>query len=395
MKRTPINSEIFTRAVDNILTQDGLQKKLNRGTALRIKFGVDVTASTLHIGNAVNLWKMRELQEYGHKIIFLVGDFTTRIGDPTGRLEVRTGSLKDVDRWAENFIKQVGEILRTDKKVFEVRKNSEWYGKMKADEFLKLLGLFTHAQLIERDMFQKRMKERREILVPELLYPILQGYDSVMLKSDLTIIGSDQLFNEGIGRFLQEKFGQEPQVLITTTITPGIDGGPKMSKSVGNFIGLADTAQDKFGKAMRILDSLIISYFEVYTDVPLTEVRQWEEDLKNGKNPMGAKLFFAEALVRRYHGEKAAKKARENFVEIFSKKNLVDLPTANLAPGAYLIIELLLKLKLASSKSEARRLLQQRAIEVDNQVIDSPATRINVQQGSVFRVGKKRFLRIQ
>ena len=210
-EKLDINSEIFTRAVEEILTREELKDKLKSGKQLRIKFGVDITAPTLHIGNAVNLWKMRELQEYGHKVIFLVGDFTTKIGDPTGMVEARKkAAVNNVDLWARNFIKEISKILLTDKKVFEVRRNSEWFGKMRAGELVSLMDLFTHAQVIERHMFQRRIKGGREIRLPELIYPILQGYDSAMLKSDLTIIGSDQLFNENMGRFLQEKSGQPP-----------------------------------------------------------------------------------------------------------------------------------------------------------------------------------------
>lgn len=393
MKKISINSSLFTRAVDSIITPDELKTRLNSGRQLRIKYGVDVTASTLHIGHAVNLWKMRELQDAGHKIVFLIGDFTTKIGDPTGRLESRKkAEVSDINKWSKEFLKQAGQILRTDSKVFEVRRNSEWYSRMSAEKLLALMSLFTHARLIERDMFKKRIAEGKEIVASELIYPILQGYDSVMIKSDLTIIGSDQLFNENIGRFLQEKFGKPPQVLVTTVITPGLDGGQKMSKSLGNYIGLADTPKDKFGKAMRVLDSLIVKYLEVYTDVSLKKIKEIENDMRQGKSAMDAKLFFAESLVRRFDGAKKALKEREEFLRIFSKKEIPqDIVLVNLRYGSWQIVDLLMAVKLAASKSEARRLITQKAVEVDGSLITSPHQLVEIQKGTVVRVGKRKF----
>ena len=396
MKNLSIDSEIFTRSVEEVIKKDELQKLLESGRKLRIKYGVDVTATILHLGHAVNLWKMREMQEYGHKVIFLIGDFTTKIGDPTGRLETRKKiSTPDINKWAKSFIKQVGKILRTDKKVFEVRRNSEWYKKMSAEKLLDLLSFSTHARLIERDMFQKRIAENKEIALPELIYPILQGYDSAMLKSDLTIIGSDQLFNEGMGRLLQEKFGQPPQVLVTTSITPGLDGKGKMSKSLGNYIGLEDSAEDKFGKIMSIPDSLVISYLMVYTDVSLEEIGEEEKKLKEGGNPMGVKLFLATAVTKRYHGVKIAQQEKERFLKTFSQKKTPEkMPTIKLAYGLHDPIEILLKTGLVSSKSEARRLIGQGAVDIDGRALTSPVEKIEIKKGVVIKIGKRKFIRV-
>ncbi len=396
MEKLTLGAEVFSRSVENIITAESLGKLLASGRKLRIKFGADVTATSLHIGHAVNLWKMRELQDYGHKVVFLIGDFTTTIGDPTGRLEARRkASPEDVDSWAKNFIAEAGEILRTGKKVFEVRKNSEWYSRMKAADLLRLMSFFTHSRMIERDMFKKRMAAGKEIVLTELVYPILQGYDSVMLGSDLTIIGSDQLFNEGAGRLLQEKFGQPPQVLITTTITPGLDGGEKMSKSLGNYIGLADSPQDKFGKTMRLADSLIIPYLKAYTDVPLADIENMERELGRGKNLMEAKLFLASALVRRYHGQRVALRERTKFLTLFSKKEIPagGIPEVRLRHGEWGPMELLMASGLAPSKSEARRLIRQGAVEVEGKVLRAGEKR-DVKSGAVVRVGKKKFVRI-
>lgn len=397
MRELTHNSGVFTRAVEEIITSEELDKKLLSGKKLRIKFGVDVTASMLHIGNAVNIWKMRELQEQGHKVVFLIGDFTTKIGDPTGKIDVRKKAVaENINIWAKNFIKEISKILLTNKNVFEVRRNSEWFDKMSTGDLINLFNLFTHSKVIERDMFQRRIKEGREIRLPELIYPILQGYDSVMLKSDLTIIGSDQLFNENMGRYLQEKFGQSPQVIVTTTITPGLDGGPKMSKSLGNYIGLEDSPTDKFGKAMRLSDELIIPYLESYTDVSLEEIKQTELGLRSGRNPMEAKLFFAEALVRRYHGKEAAQNERRKFLKIFSRRELPDkMPGKKFHYGPWDIAVLLFSAGLVKSKTEARRLIIQNAIEVDGRKIANIKEKIVIKSGTVIRVGKRRFLKIK
>ena len=228
----------IARTTEEIFSLDQLRERLNSKKKLTIKFGADVTASFLHLGHAVNLWMMRRFQEDGHKVIFLIGDFTTRIGDPTGKADTRPQIQREnIERDGQAFIEQIKNILITDDpEVFEVRKNSEWFDKMSVDKFLSLISLTTHSRLISRDMFQKRIQENKEIYTHELIYPILQGYDSFELDSDLTIVGSDQLFNEMMGKFYQEKFGQRPQTIITSKITPGLSGGPKQSKSLNNYV---------------------------------------------------------------------------------------------------------------------------------------------------------------
>jgi tyrosyl-tRNA synthetase len=267
---------------------------------------------------------------------------------------------------------------------------------MNAVEFLRLASMVTHARLLERDMFQERIKQQKEIFVSEFLYPILQGYDSVAIRSDLTIIGSDQLFNEHMGRFFQEKFGQAPQSIVTLKILPGPDGREKMSKSLGNYIGLEDSPQDKFGKAMRLLDSLIVPYLESYTDVPIEKIRGIARNLAQGENPMQAKLFFAGQLVRRYHGRNTAARERERFLEIYSRKELPEkIPGLTLRHGSWDPVELLVATKLVVSKSEARRLLTQGALEVDGRrIVDSPAG-LEIRSGTVLKIGKRRFIRVK
>lgn len=312
------------RLIESIVSLPELEERLKSGKPMRIKYGVDVTAPFLHLGHAVNLWMMRAFQECGHKVVFLIGDFTTQIGDPTGKSETRKQiSKSDIEKNAKEFIRQVGRVLLTDERVFEIRRNSEWYDKMPLSEFLSLGSMVTHARLIQRDMFQKRIEMQKEIFIHEMLYPILQGYDSVMLDSDLTIVGSDQLFNEMMGRFYQERFQQKPQVIITSRITPGTDGKEKQSKSLGNYIALDDTARDQFGKVMSLSDSLILPYFEVYTPLSNGEIAQKRKALEEeGANPMQLKKELAVEIVSRYHGRTIAEEERSWFENTFSKREV-------------------------------------------------------------------------
>src|SRR5574340_364201 len=308
----------FARTTEEIYTLQELERLLSSGRQLRIKYGVDLTAPYLHTGHAVNLWMMRMLQDLGHKVQFLIGDATTRIGDPSGRSTLRPIiPQEEIEVNAEAFMEQARMVLRfDDPELYELRRNSEWYDHMTASELLHLLSMVTHSRLASRDMFRERIRRGQDIHLHEMIYPVLQGYDSFMLQSDLTIIGSDQLFNEMMGRFYQEKLGQKPQVVITTKITPGIDGKAKQSKSLGNYIGLGHSPRDKFGRVMTVPDNLIASYLEVYTDVPLEVVGEIATQAE--QEPMKWKLFLAHEIVRRYHGKEVADKEQAWFVETFS-----------------------------------------------------------------------------
>lgn len=392
MGKISLGSETFTRGVEDIITRSELEGLLKRGRPLRVKHGIDLTAPGLHLGHAASLWKLRELQEAGHKAVVLLGDTTTQIGDPSGKTKARPLlSREEISRNFLSIAKSIKRILLTSPERLEIRRNSEWYKKTALPELLKILSMVTHARLIERDMFRNRIKKGEEIYAHEFLYPVLQGYDSVMLKSDLTIIGSDQLFNEHLGRFLQEKFGQSPQVIVTLKILPGIDGGEKMSKSTGNYIGLDDSPRDKFGKAMRVLDRLVIPYLEHYTDVPLKEVKRWEGKLRNGINPMEVKLFWAESLVRRYHGKSAGTKEKEYFLKAFSRREKTDFTPAHFPHGRYPATELLLRLGAARSKSEARRLMKQRGVEINGEVFADPGGTVLAEKNTLVRVGRRAF----
>jgi len=314
--------ESFSRTTDEIFSLNEFEELIDSKKKIRIKYGVDVTSPYLHIGHAVNLWMMRELQDLGHKVVFLIGDFTTQIGDPTGRNNTRPIiPQSEIDKNAEEFIRQAKMVLRfDDPDLLEVRRNSEWFSKYQLSEFLKLLSMVTHSRLISRDMFQRRIKNQEDIYLHEMIYPILQGYDSYVLESDLTIIGSDQLFNEMLGRFYQQRFGQKPQVIITTKITQGIDGKAKQSKSLDNYIGLGHSSRDKFGRCMKVPDELIMDYLKIYTKVPKEEISMIEKEVAN--DPMKWKKFLAEEIIKRYHDEASARSEREWFENTFSRKIL-------------------------------------------------------------------------
>ncbi|MCK9329801.1 MAG: tyrosine--tRNA ligase [Candidatus Cloacimonetes bacterium] len=386
--------EKFSRTTEEIFSIDELKRKLESGKQLKIKYGVDVTAPTLHIGHAVNLWMLREMQDMGHKVQFLVGDFTTQIGDPTGKNKLRPMIDKlEIEKNIQAFIDSVKTVLRfDDPNLLEIRRNSEWFDQMSLAEFLKLLSMVTHSRLISRDMFKKRIQESSDIYMHEMLYPILQGYDSFMLESDLTIVGSDQLFNEMLGRFYQERLGQSPQVVLTTKVTPGIDGKEKQSKSIGNYIGLAHTPQDKFGRIMSIPDNLIISYLEVYTTVSLDEINDLKEKVK--QDPMACKKFLAEKIVERYHGTEVAVQERKWFEETFSSKKTPD----NLTIIKISTIETLFDAVLSyfgnkKTNSEIKRLFSQNAISQNgNKVSDF---KVLVASGDIIKIGKRDWFKIE
>lgn len=393
-----VDLELLARTTDQIFSMEELREQLARGRPLRIKYGVDVTAPFLHIGHAVNLWMMRHFQEHGHVVVFLVGDFTTRIGDPTGKSKTRqVPSREEIDRNAEEFIRQVGQVLLTDPAVFEVRRNSEWFDQMSVDEFMGLLSMVTHSRLIQRDMFQRRIEANHEIYMHELLYPILQGYDSYMLKSDLTIVGTDQLFNELMGRLYQEKFAQAPQVVMTSKITPGTDGKEKQSKTLGNYIALLDTPRDKFGKIMSIPDELLVQYLSVYTELPMAEVKAIEAGLADGSgHPMTAKKRLARALVARYHGEAAGEEEQRWFETTFSeRKTPDDVPELRVAAGTTLI-DLLAGAVPEESKAALRRLLAQGGVRLGEAKLDAEraAEPFQFVEGDTLKVGKRRWFKL-
>lgn len=389
--------ESFKRTTDEFLTPQELENRLQSGKKLTLKYGADVTSPDLHIGHAVNLWMYRELQELGHKFVFLIGDFTTRIGDPTGRDVTRPIIHEEqIQANAAKFIEQVKMVVLDDPEVFEVRRNSEWFGKMSAEGLLKLMSQVTQDRLLSREMFRRRIESNLPIYQHELVYPLIQGYDSVALKSDITIVGSDQLFNEKMGRFYQEKESQTPQVIITTKITPGIDGKEKQSKSIGNYIGLSHSPRDKFGRVMKIPDSLIQMYFEVYTQLPLTEIQSLKSIITT--DPMSAKMKLAESIVARYHGISSAKAEREWFVNTFSKgetpEDLKEIVVTEKSLSLLTTLRKCYPLELKSN-SELKRLIQQGGVKVNGEAVSDMNSEISVtEQGVTLKVGKRGWFRV-
>jgi tyrosyl-tRNA synthetase len=382
------------RTTDLIVGEDDLRERLESGRPLRIKYGVDCTAPDLHLGHAVNLWMMRQLQDLGHRVVFLLGDLTTRVGDPTGRSETRPVlTPAQIDANAASFLEQVSLVLRTDPDVFEVRRNSEWYDAMPVAELLSLFAQVTQAQLMSRDMFRERVAAGREIAVHELVYPVLQGYDSFAMQSDLTIVGSDQLFNEQLGRHFQQRLGAPPQVVITTTITPGIDGRTKQSKSLDNYIGLTDSPRDKFGKVMSIPDSLVEMYARVYTELPLDTVAALAD--ATGPAARDAKLRLAAAVVTRYHGAGIAKTELDAFRHTFSERSEPDeMPEVVVTGEVATAFDLLRAARPSDSKSELRRLLRQGAVTINGVRTDDPTAAIDLGAGVVLKSGARTWHRI-
>lgn len=390
----------ISRLVDEVISLEELKTLLNSGKKLTIKYGVDCTAPFLHLGHAVNLWVMRRFQDEGHKVVFLIGNFTSRIGDPTGKSQTRKVlTPEEIENSASEFIKQVSSVLITDNpEVFEIRRNAEWYDSMSLGDFLNLCSMTTHAKLISREMFKNRIQNDMDIHIHELLYPILQGYDSVMLNSDLTVVGSDQLFNEMMGRFYQERFGQTPQIVMTTKITKGLWGEEKQSKSIGNFVALNDTSKDKFGKIMRLDDDRIVDWMKVYTDMPLEQIAEIEKEMQDGSlNPKDAKVILAHAVVERYHGKEVANTEQKAFENTFSKKIFPsDAKVVAIASQSLEIIDLLTEcFDEDMSKSQIRRLIRQGAVQLNGEkLIDESAT-VSLEKGeNQLKVGKRNFFKV-
>ena len=392
-------SPTLQRTAADVITTADLRDRMTGGRQLRIKYGVDVTAPFLHIGHGVNLWAMRELQQAGHKVMLLIGDFTTRIGDPTGRSATRPViPAGQIERDAEAFIEQAGRILLTDPAVFEVRRNSEWWSPMRLEEFLTLLSEVTHARLIQRDMFAARIADGAEIRMHELLYPVLQGYDSCALESDLTVVGTDQHFNELMGRFLAERLGQPPQVVVTTQMTPGTDGRAKQSKSLGNYIAISDSPRDMFGKSMKLPDHLVTCYLRHYTMVPLAEIDSLDGALTAGEvNPMTAKRLLGRELVARYYTADAAAREDDWFGRVFSARSVPDdMPLIRVGDPNATLLDVLGQCQPDQSRTQLRRLITDGSVRLDGQQkLTDPDQRHPVSSGDAIRIGRRRWFRIE
>jgi len=374
-----------------VLPEDDLIKKLSKDKPLKVKLGFDPTAPDLHLGHAVVLCKMRQLQDMGHEIIFLIGDYTTRIGDPSGKSKTRPVlSDEDINKNAQTYFEQVSRIL--DPKKTTIRHNSEWLGKLTFADLIKLCSKVTVAQLIEREDFAKRLEEKTPISMHELLYPLMQGYDSVALQADIELGGTDQTFNLLMGRHLQEQFGQEAQVIITVPLLEGLDGVHKMSKSLGNYVGLWEEANNAYGKLMSISDTLMWRYYLLLGGKTENEITAMQQAVISGQShPMDLKKQMAFSIVARFWGQEKAQEAQEYFQTVFQKRDYSVAKEFMLPVGManpLWIVELLKIVKAAGTSSEAKRLLEGKAVELDGKPIVDFKAEVTVASGMLLKVGK-------
>ena len=384
--------DLLTRRVDKIIGEKELRAKLTSGRKLRIKHGVDPTTPDLHLGYSVVYHKLREFQELGHTVVYVIGDFTARFGDPTGKEKTRQlRDAREVKKMAEHYIRQALTIL--DPKKTEIRYNGEWLDKLSAEDLIRLMGHFTYAQMIERDMFQRRMKAHQEIGFHEPVYPMLQGYDSVALKSDLELGGTDQKFNLLVGRELQKEYGQEPQCILTMPLLVGLDGVEKMSKSKGNYVGISEAPNEMFGKLMSISDDLMWTYYTLLSFRPLAEIDLMKQEIALGRNPRDCKVMLAQEIVARFHSQADAERALEDFNHRARGGVPDDIPQIELSGAPLGIAQLLKQAGLCPSTSDANRNIEQGGVKIDGTVISDKG--LKVDAGTfVMQVGKRRFARV-
>ncbi|MCT4592488.1 MAG: tyrosine--tRNA ligase [Candidatus Gracilibacteria bacterium] len=382
--------ELLNRGVDTCTIKENLQERLEKGDKLRVKLGIDPTGSELHIGHAVILRKLRAFQDAGHQAILLYGTFTGQIGDPTGKDATRPPlTEQEVEKNSKNFLEQASSILDVDK--LEIRKNGEWLNPMTFRDVVKLASSFTVQQMLHRDMYEKRIQENCEIALHEFLYPLMQGYDSVALKADVELGGTDQLFNLMAGRQIQKRFNKKPQDIMTLPILVGLDGKDKMSKSLGNYIGIKENPRDMFGKSMSIADKLMENWFELLTNVPMQEVKE----LLKG-HPRDTKLRLAYEITKEFHNEETAQNAKEEFLRIFQDKGLPDnIPEMQIKKGSYKALDLIIMTKLLDSTSEARRMLTQNAVKVEDEKVNMEDEIAITDQSKIIQIGKRKFIKIK
>ena len=387
--------EIIKSSTSAVIPEAELIKKLERGIPLRIKLGMDPTAPDLHLGHAVVLSKMKQLQDLGHHVIFLIGDFTARIGDPTGKSKTRPPlTEEDIEKNTRTYFDQVTKIL--DPKKLTIVYNSEWLNAVSINDMVKLCAKVTLARLIEREDFAKRMDAQQPISFHELLYPLFQGYDSVALKADIELGGTDQTFNLLMGRYLQEQYGQEPQVIVTTPLLEGLDGGPKMSKSLGNAIGLTEPAEQVYGKLMSISDDLMWHYMNVLLYKNIEDINALKKQISDGAvHPMDLKKSMAHAIVARFWSANEADAAQTHFEALFQKKDYSHAVEVAIDHTEIWIVDLLKALNAIASSSEAKRLIETKSVYVDDAAITDFKALIKPISGMIIKVGKHRIYKIK
>lgn len=384
--------ELIKRGVAEIISEDDLLEKLKEDRPLTIKAGFDPTAPDLHLGHTVVLQKMKHFQTLGHNVTFLIGDYTGMIGDPSGKSETRKPlTIEEVMRNAETYKEQVFKILDPEKT--KIQFNSEWLSKFNMRDVLELMGKYTVARILERDDFSKRYKEQQPIGMHEFMYPLMQGYDSVAMNADVEMGGTDQKFNLLVGRDLLKSYGKRPQVAITMPIIEGLDGVQKMSKSLGNYVGISESPTEMFGKLMSITDELMFRYYTLLSDKSLTDIAKMQSDVSSGiYHPMDAKKSLAHEIVERYHGKPSADNALSEFINIFSKKELPDnMPEVSI--NGRPLIDVIMELSFAQSKTDARRLAEQGGVYINGERVSDLSTVIDSEE-CILKVGKRKFAKL-
>ncbi len=391
--------KIIGRGTVDLIPTEELKQKLERsyrtGKPLRIKQGFDPTAPDIHLGHTVGIRKLRQFQELGHQVVVIIGDYTGMVGDPSEKNSTRPRlTHEEVIENARTYEKQFFKILDRDK--VEVRYNGEWFSQMSFAEIMALASKFTVARMLERDDFSKRYGNQQPISIHEFFYPLMQGYDSVMIQADVEIGATEQKFNLVIGRQIQKEYGQESQVVLTLPVLEGIDGVQRMSKSLGNYIGIDELPEEMFGKTMRIPDNLIYSYFELVTDVDLDELKKIGNQLENQTvNPVVVKRYLARTIVRMYHGQKEAEAAEAHF-DLIHKEHEVpdDIPEYRLTGQSQRLIDIMLEAGLVGGKGEARRLIRQGGVKIDGEAVSDELLELSGTGEKILKVGKRKFLKV-
>ena len=401
MSFPPLNEQmdIIRRGAVDLLPEDELVKKiensLRKKKPLIIKQGFDPTAPDIHLGHTVGIRKLKQFQELGHKVVVIIGDYTAMVGDPSDKNVTRPRlSHSEVMKNARTYQEQFFKILDREKTI--IRYNGDWFSKMTFEEIMGLAAKFTVARMLERDDFADRYSQQMPISIHEFFYPLMQGYDSVMIEADVEIGATEQKFNLIIGRQIQKEYGKELQIVLTLPVLQGLDGTQRMSKSLGNYIGIDEKPAEIYGKTMSIPDDLIYPYFELITDVDLNELKDIKNQLENPQiNPRDIKKYLARTIVKIYHGEKASKVAESEFEKIFVKKEIPEeMPEFAVGSSAYRIDDLLFKTKTASSKSDARRLIQQGGVTIDGKKINDLFQEVTITKAAILRVGKRKFIKL-
>ena len=391
------NLNLIKRGIDELLNEAELISKLKTKKQLIVKAGFDPTAPDLHLGHTVLINKLRHFQQLGHKVVFLIGDFTAMIGDPTGKNTTRPPlDAADIEKNSETYTKQVFKIL--DPQLTEVRFNSEWCKKLGAEGIIKLASQYNLARMLERDDFSKRYKSNQSIAIHEFLYPLIQAYDSIALEADVELGGTDQKFNLLVGRELQRTYNQEPQVVITVPILEGLDGTNKMSKSLGNYVGIDEVPEEMFGKIMSISDELMWRWFDLLSFKSSKEIQLLQAEQADGMNPRDIKISLAKEIIARFHDDQAADEAEKNFINQFQKKNIPDnIEELNLnwKEDSMLLPNLLKAAGMTESTSEAMRMIKQGGVRIDEEKITDPKHTILKNSVAIYQVGKRKFKKIK